>query len=202
LADILWDVSFPGITAEGRDVAVPARSRQIEAVESLLERFLDAPGGEDATVGDVAKSIIDGIYEMWTRDVDSAPFPLVVGKAFKTPMVAKVYHVAWIGEIWRGGELTTAVWTISSDSDYGTLTPYECPLWRVVTPSTAKAGAPGANRAGWKTGDIVSHSTGTYRYEILATGDKCVLLCRLGSDDVQAESNHCLEKYYKKELFK
>ena len=179
-------------------MAIPTRAKQIEAVATLLEKFLDAPEYEEATTGDVAKKIIDGIYDMWTRDVESASFPLVVGKAFKTPMATKVYHVAWIGEAWRHGALREAVWVVSADSDYGTLTDYDSPLWRIVFPSNAKAGAPGASDAGWKVGDLIAHSWGQFKYEILAVGVKANLIRRIGTDDIRAEPSSMLEKYYRK----
>ncbi len=163
-------------------MAVPSRSKQIEGVA----RFLEDPANEERTVGEVAKLIIDGIYDMWTADQTQVPFPLIVGKAFKTPMAAKVYHVAWIGERWVNHTMERAVWVVAADSEYGTLQPYDSPLWSLVLPSNAKAGAPGSSKDGWKAGDIVSHSQGSYRYEVLAVGDKCNLLRRIGRDDVQS----------------
>lgn len=180
-------------------MVVPTRAKQIEAVTTMLNVVLDAPEDEEVSIEDVAKNIVDGIYDMWTRDIESAPFPLVVGKAFKTPLVSKVYHVAWIGMAWRDGALRETVWVVSADSDYGTLADYDSDFWRVVLPSNAKAGAPGTSDAGWKVGDIVTHTWGQFRYEILAVGVKANLIRRIGTDDIRAEPSSVLAKYYRKE---
>lgn len=187
-------------------MAIPTRSKQIEVVADKLAWFLDCEDGE-TSVDDVAKMIVDGIYDMWTRDITSAPFPLVVGKAFKTPLVAKIYHVAWIGEAWVNDQLKPMAWVVTADSSYGTLAPYDSPFWRIVIESkdsrkdqsTPRPGAPGVSLAGWKVGDKVSHSQGAFKYEILAVADKANLLRRIGVDDVQAEPSSNLERYYRRE---
>ena len=178
---------------------VPTRKAQIDRVAE----FLEDPVNDERTVQDVAKLIVDGMYEMWMRGETSPPIPLTLGLAFKAPNIAsKVYHVAWIGEMWWGPKAGTieVAWVIDSGSDYGTLMPTDRPYWRIVTPSTAKAGGPGNNKDGWQVGDVVSAGQRSHWYEIVAVGDKCVLMYRLGSPTmIFAESSASLKKHYKKE---
>jgi hypothetical protein len=179
-------------------MAVPNRPAQISAVA----KFLEDPANDERTVTDVAKIIVDGMYDLWTRGESDPPIPLNLGMAFKAPLVAKVYFVGWIGEMWWGPKLGTVetAWIISSDSDYGSLMPVDRPFWRIVTPSTAKSGAPGNNKDEWKPGDVVSVFQRSASYEILAVGDKCVLMSKLGSPTmIYAESNAGLKRYYNKE---
>lgn len=179
--------------------SVPTRAAQIKRVAE----FLEDPANNDRGVIDVAKIIVDGMYDMWMRGETSPPIPLVEGLAFKAPNVAsKVYFVGWIGEIWWSPKVGTidVAWIIDSGSDYGSLMPVDRPFWRIVTPSTAKVGGPGNNKAGWKIGDRVSAGQRAYYYEIIAVGDKCVLMRAKGSPTmIYAESNESLGKHYKKE---
>jgi len=179
-------------------MAVPNRPAQIAAVA----KFLEDPANDERTVTDVAKIIVDGMYDLWTRGESDPPIPLKVGMAFKVPTVAKVYFVGWIGDMWWGPKLGTVetAWIIDSGADFGSLMPAERPFWRIVTPSTAKTGAPGNNKDGWEVGDIVSVSQRSATYQIVAVGDKCVLMNKLGSPTmVYAESNAWLKKFYNKE---
>ncbi len=179
-------------------MAIPTRSKQIEAVAA----FLEDPVNDERTVTEVAKRIVDGMYDMWTRGETSPPMPLAVGKAFKAPLVAKVYHVAWMGDMYWGPKEGTiqVVWIIESGSDYGSIMPVDRPFWRIVTPSTAKAGAPGNNKDGWKAGDKVSMGQRAHHYEIIAVGDKTVLMRKRNQPTmIMAESNANLKKYFQRE---
>lgn len=179
-------------------MAVPSRKEQIDKVAE----FLEDPANDERTVTDVAKTIVDGMYEMWTRGETSPPILLKLGMAFKVPTVAKIYHVGWIGEMWWGPKWGTieAAWIIDSGSDYGTLMPVERPFWRIVTPSTAKSGAPGNNKDEWEPGMIVSVFQRSAAYKLVAVGDKCVLMHKLGSPTmIYAESNANLKRYYTRE---
>lgn len=179
-------------------MAVPNRPAQIKAVAE----FLEDPANDERSVTDVAKLIVDGMYDMWTRGESSPPIPLNVGLAFKAPLVQKVYHVGWIGDMWWGPKLGTVetAWVIDSGCDYGSLMPVDRPFWRIVTPSTAKSGAAGNNKDEWKADDIVSVSQRSATYKILAVGDKCVLMHKWGSPTmIYAESNANLKRYYNKE---
>lgn len=177
---------------------VPSRKAQIERVA----QFLEDPVNDERTVEEVAKVIIDGIYDMWMRGETDPPMPLTVGKAFKVPGVSKVYHVAWMGDMWWGPKVGTVqvVWVIDSGSDYGSIMPVDRPFWRIVTPSNAKAGGPGNNKDEWKAGDIVSMGQRAHWYEIIAVGDKTVLMHKRGQPTmIMAESNANLKRYYNKE---
>lgn len=178
---------------------VPTRKAQIERVAE----FLEDPANDERTVMDVAKTIVDGMYDMWMRDETSPPIPLHVGMAFKAPHIAsKVYHVGHMGDMWWGPKLGTisTVWIVDTGSEYGTLMPTDRPFWRIVTPSTAKSGGPGNNKDGWQVGDHVSSGQRAHKYVIIATGDKTVLMHKLGSPTMwMAESNAGLKRYYNKE---
>lgn len=179
-------------------MAIPSRSAQIERVAE----FINDPENEGRGVNDVAKRIVDGIYDMWTRGESSPPIPLYEGLAFSAPLVGHAYHVAWIGDMWwskNSGVLSTA-WIISSNSSYGSLMPVDRPFWRIVKPSRSKAGAPGNNAKGWKSGDWVSHSRGAHKYKILAVGDRTVLMHKPKSPTmIYSESNAALEVHYRRE---
>ncbi len=175
---------------------VPTRKAQIERVAE----FIDSPDNEERSLAEVAKIIVDGMYDMWMRGVEDPPIPLKVGMAFKTPFVAsKVYHVAWIGPEYIGDNPRTMVWVIDAASDYGTLTEYGDPLWRIVIPSNAKAGGPGTNKDGWKEGDHLSLIQRIAQFNIIAVGDKTVLMRDRKTGWLQADKNANLEKYYNKE---
>jgi hypothetical protein len=179
-------------------MAIPSRPKQI----ARIAEFLEDPANDERSVTDVAKLIVDGMYDMWTRGESSPPIPLTPGLAFKAPMVSKIYHVGWMGDMWWGSKLGTVstVWIITADSDYGTVMPVGAPFWRVVTPSTAKSGAPGNNADGWKPGDKVSMGQRAHSYEIVAAGDKSVLMHKQDHPVlIHAESNAGLKKNYRRE---
>lgn len=177
-------------------MAIPNRPAQIRAVA----KFLDDPRNDTRTVDQVAALIVDGLYDLWTADETTPPVPLEVGMAFKTPWSSKVLHVAWKGQFWTPTYgLMEHVWIVSADSEYGTLVPSMAPQWRVIQSSKAKAGEPGNNPA-WAAGDRVKSRSGSLRYEILATADKCVLVRDVTNhDSIYALSNAELEKYYTRE---
>ena len=177
-------------------MAVPNRPAQIRAVAE----FINDPANEDRTVDQVATRIIDGIYDMWTADETTPPVPLSVGMAFKTPWSSKVLHVAWIGQFWTPTYgMREHVWIVSADSEYGTLVPSNAPYWRVIGSSRAKAGEPG-NNPSWAAGERVSDRQGFHRFEILATGDKCVLLMDVKNhDNIFANSNEGMARFFKRE---
>jgi hypothetical protein len=175
-------------------MGVPSRPAQIKRVAEFLDWSVD----NERTVEQTATQIVDSIYDMWAVDVNDAAQPPKVGMAFKTPsLTSKVYHVAWIGEEFAGGPDT--VWVIEAGSDYGNFVPYESNFWRILTPSTAKAGAAGKNKDGWKPGDVVSLLQRRRHFDVLEVGDKTVLLRDVQSGVLQADSNANLKKYYHKE---
>jgi len=176
--------------------AVPTRAKQIDAVTAFIDKFTDAE--EERTTKDLATIIVDGIYDLWTVDVRDASPPIRVGLAFKVPMVAKVYHVAWTGISLFNGEETRMAWCVSADSNVGTLAPVDSEYWKIIKESTAKAGAPGNNKAGYQAGDMVTLHLGTDPYHVLAVADKCVLLRRDKTLSLECETNANLDLYYRK----
>lgn len=179
---------------------VPSRSDQIAAVAALLEKGV----GEERTVDDVAKAIVDGLYEMWAVDFNIAPTVPKVGFAFKTPTSAKIYHIAWIGEEEPSGE---TAWCVDSTTDYGLLVPVKSRFWRVVSESKdnrkdkskPRPGSGGHNADDWKPGDVVSLLQRRQTFDIIATGDKTVLMRDRLTLTLQADSNASLKKYYQRE---
>ena len=176
-------------------MAIPSRPAQIKRIAEFLEDSVE----KERSVEEVATIIIDSVYDMWAVDVTEAAQPPKVGMAFKTPaLTSKVYHVAWIGERYANtGEML--VWVIEAGSDYGTFVPYHSQLWRIVTPSNAKAGGPGNNKEGIKRGDKYSLLQRRYHFEVLEVGDKCALLRDVNTGDLRADSSANIKKYYNKE---
>jgi hypothetical protein len=177
-------------------MAVPNRSQQIAEVA----RWLDQDAREQETVQDIAKRLVDGLYGLWTRDEISPPLTLSVGQPFKLPMGTMVSYVAWQGKVWQGGKAGSVdcFWTVNSSSSYGTLMPVDSDFWKLALPSSAKTGIK-ENVNGWKAGQTVSNNQRHNHWDVIATGEKCVLLQRQGSYVVQAESNDGLDKFFKRE---
>lgn len=172
---------------------VPSRAAQIKRVAEFLEDSVD----KERTLDQVATIIVDSIYDMWTVDILAAPTVPKVGMAFKTPAIAsKIYFVAWIGEEYEGREVA---WIVDAAADYGVIAPVDSSFWRIITLSSSKGGENIANKDGWKAGDKLSLMQRTAKFEILAVGDKAVLLRNTATGSLQADSNANLKKYYNKE---
>lgn len=167
-------------------MTLPSKSKQVEAVQALLDAALDR---EDFTTEDLATEIVNGYHKLLTSGVKKPVTYPHVGLAFKTPFASKVYHVAY--------DMCDLVWVVSADSRHGDFIRKDDPFWSRVEHSTAKSGAPGNNK-NWTVGEFVTRSWGMEHFKIVATGDKCVLLQDC-TDDISAESNDNMEKYYKKE---
>jgi hypothetical protein len=175
-------------------MAVPSRPAQIKSVVAFLEDSVD----QERSVQEVATKIIDSIYDMWAVDVTAATQPVKVDMAFKTPNLAsKAYHVAWIGEEFEGGPETC--WVIESGADFGFFVPPDSLFWKIVSPSTAKAGARGKNKDDIKPGDKYSLLQRRRHYTVLEVGDKTVLLRDDKYGSLQADSNANIKKYYQRE---
>lgn len=172
-------------------MALPTRAKQIAAVAALLEKAADAD--PPLSLADLAEVVVDGYLDMITP-AKPALHPHV-GMAFKHATSSSVQHVAHNFTSVRGHEV---VWCVSGASRFGFLVPVESTYWDNAETSTAKSGAPG-NNPDWQPGDKVSRSQRAQKFEVVATGDKCVLL--MDWDGVpQPESNDNMKNYYKREV--
>lgn len=167
-------------------MALPTRAKQIQEVA----KFLDSDQIEGLSLDQVATKIVDAYHDLLTAGIKKPVTNLHVGLTFKSPFTTKVHHVAW-------GD-TEKVWIITADARYGWIGSYDDPFWRYVEESTAKAGAPN-NNPKWSAGQTVSQHQRQFKYEILATGDKCVLLKDVATGEIKSESNDNMEKYYRLE---
>ncbi len=176
-------------------MAVPNRAQQINRIADVLEKWAD----EDMPVEDAAKRIVDGMYEMWQRGVDTPPMSIVTGQAFKLPWSSSIYRVTWEGDVdWGKGALRRVVWVTDATTKQGTMALADADVWRLAAPSSSKA-VPKDNALGFQVGDKLSVSQRRYHYAVLATHEKCLLLRETGTFKVQVESNDLIEKYYRRE---
>lgn len=173
------------------------KSDHTAKVMELLEAEVDG----ELTTGQVAKGIVDAIYDSWSDLIKDAPSPLKVGEVVKFPWDSKAYHVAWGGPYYLLDEDSPVLWIITSTSSHGTLLGLveADRVSEFAKRSTAKAGAPGNNADGWKKGDRVSITNRRATYEILEVGDKCVLMRCLETGLLMSESNAGLKQHYRKE---
>lgn len=172
-------------------MAVPSKSKQIEAVAD----FLADPRNEERTAEELAKIVVNGVYDLWGKTLDDPPLIPHVGMAFKVPFLSSVQFVAWSGEEYGKEKL----WIINATSDFGFLTTPSSDLWRLSSPSTAKSGSPGTNADGWSKGNKVNLSQRRLHLEVLEVGMKTVLMRNETDLSLWAESNANMKKYYKRE---
>lgn len=170
-------------------MSLPTRTEQIDHVQKFLEQAADADPAW--SLQQIATKIVDGYHDLLTSGITKGVGVPHVGLTFKSPFFTKASHVAW-----TNGEL---VWIVDATSHYGSLALVDSPIWRNMEVSTAKAGAPG-NNPDWKVGNKVSSMQRANQYEVVATGDKCVLLQSGPWAHPMAESNENMLKYYKKEF--
>lgn len=165
-------------------MTLPTKAKQIAAVAALLEKAAEHAG---LSLEDVAALIVEGYHDiLLSPKTGIQPH---VGMAFKHPSSSTVLHVAWMDE----GE----AWIVSGASRYGFFMYPDSDYWKFAEPSTAKAGAPG-NNPKWEVGQLVTRSQRSKTFEVMATADKCVLLQDVNNGRICAESNDCMELYYKK----
>lgn len=167
-------------------MALPSRAKQVAEMEKFLNAMLD---GEES-VTDVAEKIVDGYHSLLSAGIKAGIPPLHEGLAFKSPLTTHIHHVAWTD--------SEKAWIVTAASRFGFFGPVDHPLWRYVEHTTAKAGTPG-NNPDWKVGDQVSRDQRRFRYEVIATGDKCVLLRDKESGVLTPDANDNMKKYYRKE---
>lgn len=172
-------------------MAVPTRSAQIKRVAD----FLSDDANEEKTAEELASIVVNGMYDMWGREMTDPPMRPHVGMAFKVPFLTSVNFVGWMGE-----ELgKDVIWVVNATTDYGFLLTPDSKLWRLATASTAKTGAPGNNADGWNPNDRLSLSQRRTHLSVLAVGVKTVLMRNESDLSLWADSNSNLKKYYKKE---
>lgn len=172
-------------------MAVPSKSKQIEKVAD----FLVDPRNDDRTAGELAKIVVDGIYDLWGKTLEEPPLVPHVGMAFKVPFLSSVQFVAWEGEEFGKEKL----WIVNATSDFGFLTTRSSDLWKLASPSKATSGAPGINADGWASGQRVSLSQRKTWLYIMQVGSKAVLMRNEADLSLWAESNANMKKYYTRE---
>jgi hypothetical protein len=172
-------------------LAVPPKSEQIEKVAD----FLSDPANEDRTAEELAKIVVNGVYDLWGKTLDDPPLVPHVGMAFSVPFLSSIHFVGWIGEEY-GKE---RIWVINATSDFGFFTTRSSDLWRLASPSRAKVGAPGSNADGWASGDRVSLSQRRLHLTVLETGNESVLMRSNTDSSLWTDSNSNMKKYYTKE---
>lgn len=172
-------------------MAVPSKAAQIRAVED----FLADPANDDRTVGELAKIVVDGVYDLWGKTLEDPPLAPHVGMAFKVPFLTSVQFVAWEGEEFGEEKL----WIVNATTDFGFLTTKQSELWKLASPSSAKSGAPGTNSDGWEPGTTVSLSQRRTYLTILQVGTKAVLMRNNSDLSLWADSNSNMKKYYTRE---
>lgn len=172
-------------------MAVPSKSKQVEAVAD----FLADPRNEERTAEELAKIVVDGVYDLWGKTLEDPPLVPHVGMAFKVPFLSSVHFVAWEGEEFGKEKL----WIINATSDFGFLTTKSSDLWKLASPSSAKSGAPGINSDGWEPTGRVSLSQRQTWLNILQVGSKAVLMRNESDLSLWAESNANMKKYYTRE---
>jgi len=168
-------------------MSLPTKAKQIAAVAALLEKAADAD--PPLSLEDLAEVIVDGYHDIITP-AKPALHPHAE-MAFKHPTLSSVHHVAWSDDY--------RAWVVSGAARYGFFVPLASDFWKYAEPSTAKSGAPGNNVAGWLRGDLVSRGQRARKFEVIATGDKCVLLQDVLTEEVECDSNDNMKLYYKKE---
>lgn len=172
-------------------MAFPTRNEQIKHVAD----WLADPGNEERTAEELAKILVNGMYDLWAKGLKDPPLIPHLGTAFKVPFLSAVHFVAWKGEEF-GKE---KIWVTNATSDFGFLTNSTSSLWTMAAPSSAKAGAPGTNSDGWEPSQHVSLSQRRTHLTILQVGLKGVLMRDDSNGALWAESNANMKKYYQKE---
>lgn len=177
-------------------MAVPSKAEQINRVADVLAQWIE----EDVPIDEAAKRIVNGMYDMWQRGLESPPMPIVTGQAFKLPWTSTIYRVTWEGEAqwFKDGILRNVVWVTSATTSQGTLALADADVWRLATPSSSKA-EPKPNASGYSVGDVFSLAQGRYKFVVVAVHERCVLLRGSGDFYLTSEPNDNIKRYYRKE---
>jgi len=171
-------------------MALPSKAQQIQAVEKWLDHWLDRnedPDEEPLTTNQLAKEVVEGFHGLIQKGIKQGQPPLHEGAAFKTPYSSKVYFVSWAE--------FDQVWITTADSSYGWLGHPDSPFWEFTEQSRSKV----KENEEWNVGDRVSRQQRRHRYEVIATGTKCVLLRDEAYLTLQPESNDGMKRFYRRE---
>lgn len=165
---------------------IPSTKTQKEKVAE----FLDSDATEGKPLEEVASIVVDGFHKLLKSSLKRPILLPHVGTAFKHPALSGVWHVAWAQD--------TKLWLVSATARYGWFTDQKDQFWEYAEESTAKSGAPN-NNPDWNVGDQVSQSQRQATFEVVATGDKCVLLRNMKTGVHQVDSNENMERHYRRE---
>lgn len=188
-------------------MGLPSKKQQVAAVMA----FLDSEKNEGRSLEEIATDIVDGYLEALVKDLKKPATPLRSGMLIKSPIDAKVRRVAWLDDQ-RG-----RVWVVGETSSYGWLSSSEAMIWEYfeeyrpkrrieidgkgkMVEMTDEDIAEAWSNPDWKVGDQFSQHQREFKYEVIAAGPQCVLMRDLKTGHLQADSNACLEKYYKREV--
>lgn len=164
-------------------MAIPSKAEQARKLAEWLEAGAEA----EESIDRFALRLVDAFHEMLKSGLKEQPYRPQAGEAFKSPLSAKVYWLAWEG--------VDQVWITQADSTHGWLAKKGDPFFDYATPSTANVGKPGKNKD-WAVGSIVSAFQGALRYSVVAVHDRGVLLRDVYGDIVLPQSNDEMSKYY------
>jgi hypothetical protein len=179
-------------------MTLPSKKQQVAAVA----KFLDSDRNEGRSLDEIASDIVDGYLDAITPP--APPPTLRVGMLIKTLASNKAHRVAWIS-----GE---RVWIVPEAGGYGWLGELNNDIWgfseeyrpkrridgKMVEMTDEMIAEAWAN-PDWKVGDRLSQHQREFKFEVIATGPKCVLMVQ-DNGKLQADSNTNLEKYYRREL--
>ena len=182
--------------------------------------LLDSP--EDLGLEETATFVVDGYLKAISPK--KIPPPPHVGMAFVSPLDSVPHFIAWENEThyWVVNEKThygmwakkdSDLWKYIEEKPDGRRTSKKVKTYEmnpetgemdleVITEVQIKLGPrPGlpGNNPDWQVGDRVSLGQGISKYDIVATGDLCVLMMDIRTGEVQADSNTNLSRYYRRE---
>lgn len=169
-----------------------SKDSELEAVRFVLDK--DWPDG--TTSNDVAKAVIKAIDDLRSTTWRPVGPPVKVGEPFKSIISAKTHYVLWIGDDGSGVEYA---WIVTGDSEYGSFSPSSSPFWKWTTETRVmqKTIDKVTTNPSYAVGELVQIRQGGL-YEILAVHQNGVLFRDMETQAVWPESNHSLDKYYKK----
>jgi hypothetical protein len=179
-------------------MTLPSRQKQIQEIA----KFLDSDHQEGRELAEIAADIVDAFHGLLLSGIKRPVLTPHVGMAFNHPALSGVWYVAY--------DLGDRLWLVSSSARYGWLVRSDGDVWQYAEESKdnrkakegealkPRPGSPG-NNPDWNAGDKVSQHQREFRFEVVATGDKCVLLLQ-DNGVYRVESNDNMSKYYRKEV--